>query len=136
MKLIIQNNRIAATASDEYDAPDCIQEPDGFDILNMDQYRMVDGKLVIPVLSEAERINALWQAAYAHEYAAISGSAIGLITIGVIQAMPKCLVVKNWINSIWAEYYVRKANGSVDYNFDVIGQCPHSVPELLAEVYP
>jgi hypothetical protein len=68
------------------------------------------------------------------EYAAISGSAIGLITMGVMQSLPKCVAVQNWIKSIWTEYYTRKANDSTDYDFSVIGACPHSVPELVAEL--
>lgn len=83
---------------------------------------------------EASRIAALWQAAHDYEYAQVSGSAIGLLAIGVMQAKPKCLAVQNWIKSIWTEYYTRKATGSVDYSFAGIGPCPHSVPELMVEL--
>ena len=48
MKLIIQNNRIAATATDEYTGPDeYISAPEGFDIERMGEYRLVDGALVL-----------------------------------------------------------------------------------------
>lgn len=48
MKLILQDNRIAATATDDYAGADAIQEPADFDILLLDKYRLVDGALLIP----------------------------------------------------------------------------------------
>lgn len=83
---------------------------------------------------EASRIAALWQSAHDYEYAQVSGSAIGLLAIGVMQAKPKCLAVQGWIRSIWTEYYLRKSGTSTDYSFAVIGACPHSVPELMVEL--
>lgn len=84
---------------------------------------------------DEQRIAALWQAAHDLEYAAISGSAIGLITMGVLQGKPKCLAVQAWIKSIWTEYYTRKAGTSTDCDFaTVAGACPHSVPELMVEL--
>lgn len=85
-------------------------------------------------VSEVARIAGLWQAAHDYEYAQISGSAIGLVTLGVIQATPKCLAVQSWIKSIWTAYYLRKESGSTDANFEMAGPCPHSVPELMAEL--
>ena len=50
MKLIIQNARIAGTATDEYAGPDeSIQAPKGFDITRMGEYVVVDGVASIPV---------------------------------------------------------------------------------------
>jgi len=83
---------------------------------------------------EAQRIASLWQGAHDYEYAQVSGSAIGLLAIGVMQAKPKCLAVQNWIRTLWAEYYTRKAGTSTDYDFSVAGACPHSVPELMVEL--
>jgi hypothetical protein len=83
---------------------------------------------------EAKRIASLWQAAHDLEYNAISGSAIGLITMGVMTGKPKCLAVQGWIKDLWTEYYTRKATASSDCDFTVIGPCPHSVPELMAEL--
>lgn len=83
---------------------------------------------------EVQRVAALWQAAHDYEYAQISGSAIGLLAIGVIQSQPKCLAVQNWIKSIWTEYYIRKAGDSTNCNFDAVGPCPHTVPELMTEL--
>ena len=85
--------------------------------------------------AETSRIESLWQAAHDKEYAAISGSAIGMLALGVLQSKPKCLAVQAWIASIWTEYYNRKSSGSTDTDYSFAGDMPHSVPELMAEVY-
>ncbi len=57
MKLIIQNNRIAATATDDYTGPDeFITAPADFDVTRMGEYRYEDGALV---LAPATRITRL-----------------------------------------------------------------------------
>ena len=49
MKLIIQGDRITATATDEYTGPDAfIDAPDDFDIERLSEYRVVDGQVVLP----------------------------------------------------------------------------------------
>jgi hypothetical protein len=49
MKLIIQNNRIAATATDEYTGPDeYIDAPADFDITRMGDYVYANGAISIP----------------------------------------------------------------------------------------
>jgi hypothetical protein len=83
---------------------------------------------------DSNRIQSLWQSAHDYEQRFISGSAIGLITMGCIQSLPKSIVVQNWIKSIWSEYYTRKDSGSIDTDFSMIGSCPHSVPELMLEL--
>lgn len=83
---------------------------------------------------EAQRIASLWQAAHNYEFAQISGSAIGLLAMGVMTGKPKCIAVQNWIKGIWTEYYTRKAGTSVDTDFSVAGTCPHTVPELMEEL--
>lgn len=83
---------------------------------------------------EQARVDALWQGAYKVEYAAISGSAVGLIAMGVMQGKPKCLAVQNWLKTLWAEYYARKFSTSTDYDFSAYATCPHSVPELMQEL--
>ncbi len=83
---------------------------------------------------EAQRVEQLWQAASATEHAEISGSAIGLITIGVVQGKPKCTAMQAWIKSLWGEYYLRKASGSTDYDFSAYATAPHTVPELMTEL--
>lgn len=48
MKLIIQNTRIAATATDDYTGPDeYITAPDDFDVERMGEYVYADGALTI-----------------------------------------------------------------------------------------
>ena len=83
---------------------------------------------------EAARIAALWQGAYDCEFAQISGVAIGMLVLGVMQGLPKALAVKGWSQGIWTAYYTRKAAGSTDTDYSVIGPCPHSVPELMQEL--
>ena len=84
--------------------------------------------------AEYARIASLWQAAHDIEYAQISGSAVGLITIGLVQSKPKCQAVQNWLHSLWALYYVRKASGSTDTDYSSVGACPHSIPEIMSEL--
>jgi len=87
-----------------------------------------------PDAIENQRIASLWQAAHDYEYAEVSGSAVGLLAMGVMQSKPKCIAVQNWIKSIWTEYYTRKANGSTINDYSGCGLCPYSVPELMAEL--
>lgn len=87
-----------------------------------------------PAVLENIRISRLWQTAHDYEFSAISGSAVGLLTIGVMQAKPKCLAVQNWIRGIWTEYYTRKGGVSDNTDYSVCGACPYSVPELMAEL--
>lgn len=48
MKLIIQNNRIAASATDAYTGPDVfIDAPADFDVTRMSEYRYQDGALIL-----------------------------------------------------------------------------------------
>lgn len=86
---------------------------------------------------EAARIASLWQAAHDKEFSAISGSAIGLLSLGVLQQKPKSLAVQSWIQTLWNGpdgYYARVASGSADTDFSVIGDMPHRVPELIEEI--
>jgi hypothetical protein len=80
------------------------------------------------------RTENLWRAAHDYEFAQISGSAIGLLAIGVLQGKPKCIAVQNWIRGIWTEYYLRKSSGSSDFDFTIAGVCPYTVPELMVEL--
>lgn len=70
MKLIIQGGSIAATATDDYTGPDeWIEAPEDFTPARMGEYRVVNGALVLPVLSQFERD----QARYAKRAAAKDG---------------------------------------------------------------
>ncbi len=107
------------------------------------------GMVINPELSQEEvdslmaaqkvsNVEALWQAAHDYEYSEISGSAIGLVTIGVLQSKPKCVAVQDWIKSIWTLYYQRKAAMGPEFSpsldFSSCGPCPHTVPELMEEL--
>lgn len=83
---------------------------------------------------ERQRIASLWQAAHDLEFASISGSAIGLITMGVLTGKPKAIAVQAWIKGIWELYYQRKDVNSTDCDYSSVGPCPHSVPELMTEL--
>jgi len=57
MKLILQNNRIAATATDEYTGPDeFIDAPADFDVTRLGEYRYEDGALVLAPDSHVTRL--------------------------------------------------------------------------------
>lgn len=92
------------------------------------------------VLVEAEqkqeqvRVASLWQSAHDYEFQQISGSAIGLLAMGVMMGKPKCIAVQNWIKGIWTIYYTRKATGETSTDYSSAGTIPHTVPELMAEL--
>jgi len=118
------------------------------------QVGVVDGELFYPVVdytqdelleldasNQAAAIAQLWQAAHDYEFAQISGTAVGLLTAGVLQALPKSLAVSAWSGSIWTLYYTNKATiesggefttSMLDYSS--IGIIPHSIPELREEI--
>ena len=85
----------------------------------------------------AAKIEALWQAADKYVTKYISGVAVGILTVGVIQQLPKATTVSDWSSSIWAEYYRRKAlvtyTSQDDHDFTSFGPIPYTVPELQAE---
>lgn len=84
------------------------------------------------------KIEALWVAADKYTSGYISGVAIGILTIGVIQSKPKALAVTAWSNGLWSEYYARKAlitaDSVLDLDFSGAGAMPYSVPELQEEI--
>ena len=84
------------------------------------------------------KIESLWAAADAYTSSYISGVAVGLLTIGVLQLKPKALAVSAWSSAVWDDYYARKALvavSSVDnLDFSNHGPMPHSVPELRGEL--
>ena len=84
------------------------------------------------------KIESLWAAADAYTSSYISGVAVGLLTIGVLQSLPKALAVSAWSSAVWDDYYARKALVTVssvdDLDFSSHGPMPYSVPELRAEL--
>ena len=107
-------------------------------------------KLIVPVIvphvltaeeKEAmlqDKYAQLWKAATDYQERYISGAAIGLLTIGVIQQKSKALAIMAWIQTVWMNhYYPQKALLVYDseiYDFSTCGAMPYSVPELTAEV--
>lgn len=83
------------------------------------------------------KVEALWAAADKYTSGYISGVAIGILTIGVMQQKPKALAVTAWSSAIWSEYYARKtlvtASSIDNLDFSIFGPIPHSVPELQVE---
>lgn len=86
----------------------------------------------------ANKIDLLWKAANSYTSAYISGVAIGILTLGVLQQKPKALAVSAWSSSVWDMYYARKAlvtaNSIDDLDFSSAGAMPFTVPELKAEI--
>ena len=140
MKLLIKNNQIIATAIDEYEGPEeFIVAPLDLDIARVYEYTLINGEAILdPQVVISSKIEALWKAADSYVSSYISGVAIGLLTIGLIQQLPKALAVTAWSSGIWAEYYQRKAlvtyNSEDNLDFSSFGGMPHSVPELQAEL--
>ena len=88
---------------------------------------------------KANNIEVLWQAAHDYEFASINGSAVGLVTIGIMLNLPKCKAVSTWITSIWNLYYTRKplitdVFDPAMLDFSSCGPMPYSIPQLMAEV--
>ncbi len=95
-------------------------------------------KLIEDEKIRARKIEALWAATDKYVTGYISGVAFSILAIGVMQAKPKALAVAAWSSTIWTEYYVRKADitlESIDnYDFTSFGAIPHSIPELQIEI--
>ena len=87
------------------------------------------------ILEEKQkRVNNLWNATNDYQNSQISGTFAASLILGVLQNLPKCVEVKNWINSLWKEYYVRKSVFSADTDFTIFGKIPFPVPELTDEI--
>lgn len=86
----------------------------------------------------SDKYARLWQAAHDYEYAQISGSALALLTIGVLHRKEKSLAIQGWIKRLWEEYYSRKTaiafDSEPDTDFTFLGSIPATVPELMAEL--
>lgn len=84
------------------------------------------------------KIANLWAAADAYITAEINGVGLSILAGGVIQAKPKALAVAAWCDSIWAEYYSRKAaitaESDVNLDFSMFGEKPYTVLELREEI--
>ncbi len=94
---------------------------------------------ICPTVLDA-KYKRLWDAASAWEKKNISGVALSLLTLGVIQQKPRALAIAAWSDRLWNEtYYPRKALISLetepDCDFSGVGDMPYTVPELSAEVW-
>lgn len=109
--------------------------PDDVEIEPYQEPPKTQEQLQLELKAKEER---LWQAADAYQSSFISGVAIGLLTIGVLQQKPKALAIQAWSASIWDQYYSRKAliteDSPEELDFSACGPIPHSVPELRAEL--
>ena len=112
-----------------------------WEVMDLPQ-ELVDENIAAQAAAEQATINAkveaLWTAADKYTSGYISGVAIGILTIGVLQKKPKAVAVSAWSSSVWAEYYARKALITVtsedNHDFSSFGPIPYSVPELQKEV--
>lgn len=139
-------NQHGATVRDNepYTAPDGTQYPGNFPKGEIPGLTFVADPEPTPQTPEqlaalqAAKVGALWRAADAYTSRYISGVAVGLLTIGVMQGRPKALAITAWSSSVWDAYYTRKAlvtAASVDdLDFASLGPMPYSVPELRAEL--
>lgn len=112
-----------------------------FEVVDLDAEQIAineDNKAAEVTKRLADKYQSLWAAADTYVTKYISGVAIGILTIGVIQQKPKALAVTQWASSVWAEYYLRKALIAVDslddLDFSTLGAMPYSVPELQDEL--
>lgn len=97
-----------------------------------------EAKSVADAAAVTQKIDALWNAADKYVAGYISGIAIGLLTLGVVQGKPKALAVTAWSSAVWDAYYTRKATVTAtsidDLDFSTFGPMPHTVPELRTEL--
>lgn len=140
MRLIIQGQSIVAEDhTDTYSGPHEWQKaPEDYVIGSLEYEGFVPFAAATETQILNNKIEALWAAADKYTSGYISGVAIGILTIGVLQQKPKALAVSAWSSQVWAEYYERKALVTItsvdDLDFSVFGPIPHSVPELQSEV--
>lgn len=85
-----------------------------------------------------QKIAALWAAADAYINSEINGVGLSILAAGVVSNAPKCKAVAVWVDSIWTEYYNRKALVTVtsenDLDFSPHGPKPFTVLEMREEV--
>lgn len=83
-------------------------------------------------------ISDLWNAADRYIYRYINGVGLSILSAGVNANKPKARACAKWSDSVWAEYYVRKAKlekgESVSMDFSDIGAMPHDILELREEI--
>ena len=118
--------------------PDALEWAARINAVQMDAQQIAAWQAAQNAATVAAKVERMWAAADAYTSSYISGVAIGLLTIGVMQGKPKALAVSAWSSAVWDDYYARKALvtvSSVDnLDFSIHGPMPHSVPELRGEL--
>ena len=83
-------------------------------------------------------ISDLWNAADRYICRYINGVGLSILSAGVHANKPKARACAKWSDSVWAEYYVRKAKlekgEAVSMDFSDIGAMPHDILELREEI--
>lgn len=92
-----------------------------------------------PNINDA-KYERLWLAAHLYEQQFISGVGLSILSLGVAQSKPKALAVAAWSNNLWVNYYYPRKQAisflsEPDCDFTIVGNIPHTVPELSAEIY-
>ena len=118
--------------------PDALEWAARINAVQMDAGQVAAWQAAQDAATVAAKIERLWAAADGYTSSHISGVAIGLLTIGVLQSLPKALAVSAWSSAVWDGYYARKAlvtaSSAENLDFSSHGPMPHSVPELRAEL--
>lgn len=82
-------------------------------------------------------ISALWEATDRYIFQYINGVGHAILSTGVVLKRPKAIACANWADSVWAEYYAKKAillaGDAVDFDFTSVGPMPYSILELREE---
>ncbi len=133
------DNRVIAPIDDRVD-------PAG---LNVKTYAEVLQEGFFPESAESftlvknDAISNLWQAAKDWERQYIDGPAHSVVALGYSQSLPKAVAVKDWLDSLWTEYYTRKAViqaatnvadiQNVSRDFSSFGELPHPFIEVKLE---
>ena len=85
------------------------------------------------------QISELWQRAVTFEREYITGSVYTILAVLEMNNNTKAADVRVWVKSIWSLYYSEKESLLADTgyiskeDFRGCGDCPHTVPELIAE---
>ena len=118
--------------------PDALEWAARINAVQMDAQQVAAWQAAQDAAVVAAKIERLWAAADTYTSGYISGVAIGLLTIGVMQGKPKALAVSAWSSAVWDDYYTRKtlvtASSVETLDFSSHGPMPYSVPELRGEL--
>jgi hypothetical protein len=121
------------------DYTDEMYEADGFTISTIPDVIFTPPEK--PPKTQEELEDELWYNCNKYQMRRISGASLCILTIGVLQGLPKSLAIKAWIKDLWTGpngYYERKAlvsiTNPVSLDFSDKGEMPYSIPELNAEV--